>query len=222
VLLLDIEGTTTPITFVHDVLFPYARTRLPDFIAVHRGQPDVLDAIARLRAEHTADARAGVGVPDWPDSDDRGLVRYLEFLMDRDRKSPGLKVLQGLIWDEGYRRGDLHGVVFDTVVPAMRRCRAAGKRIAIYSSGSVLAQRLLFSTTPDGDLTTMIDGFFDTGVGAKVEPASYSRIASLLGVAPGEILFLTDATAEVTAARAAGVQAVIVTSPSVFETISGV
>jgi enolase-phosphatase E1 len=142
--------------------------------------------------------------------------------MDRDRKSPGLKVLQGLIWDEGYRRGDLHGVVFDTVVPAMRRCRAAGKRIAIYSSGSVLAQKLLFSTTPDGNLTTMIDGFFDTGVGAKVEPASYSRIASLLGVAPGEILFLTDATAEVTAARAAGVQAVIVTSPSVFETISGV
>lgn len=220
VLLLDIEGTTTPLAFVHDHLFPYARRRLATFLAAHRPDPAVRDAIDRLRAEHDADARAGAAPPGWSGDDDAGLLAYLECLMDRDRKSPGLKALQGLIWEEGYRRGDLHGELFDGVAGAMRRWRAAGKRIAIYSSGSVLAQRLLFSTTPAGDLTEIIEAFFDTGVGAKIEADSYRRIAASLGVAPGDIVFLSDAPAEIAAAAAAGVHGRLVRDPSIFDIVA--
>jgi enolase-phosphatase E1 len=219
VLLLDIEGTTTPMAYVHDQLFPYARRRLGTFLAAHRGEAAVLEAIASLRTEHETDQRAGAHPPPWTGENDAAAVAYLEFLMDRDRKSPGLKALQGLIWEDGYRRGDLHGELFEGVAAAMRRWHAAGKRLAIYSSGSVLAQRLLFSTTPDGDLTTIIDAFFDTGVGPKVEAESYRRIAAALRVSPGDILFLSDAPAEITAASASGVDARLVTEPSVFATV---
>lgn len=219
VLLLDIEGTTTPIAFVHDHLFPYARHRLGAFLAAHRADPPVLDAIERLRVEHDADVRSGATPPSWTGNDDAALVAYLEFLMDRDRKSPGLKALQGLIWEEGYRRGDLHGELFDGVAAAMRRWHAAGKRLAIYSSGSVLAQRLLFSTAPDGDLTAIIEAFFDTAIGAKVDAESYRRIAMALRVAPDEIVFLSDAPGEIAAAESAGLAARIVTDPSIFSAI---
>ena len=168
VVLLDIEGTTTPISFVHDVLFPYAR--------------------ARIGAEwHAA--------------------------MDRDEKSSELKRLQGLIWEQGYRAGELHGEVFPDVAPAIRRWRAAGLRVAIYSSGSELAQRLLFGSTPDGDLTPLIDGFFDTSVGAKKVAASYGEIARRLGCDPREMLFVSDISAELAAAREAGCQVVLSVRP---------
>jgi enolase-phosphatase E1 len=212
-ILLDIEGTTTPITFVHQILFPYARARLGAFMATHRGDPPVVDAVARLRREHAADVSAGGEPPAWREAGLDGLVAYLEWLMDRDRKSTGLKALQGLIWEEGYSRGDLRGLVFDDVPGAMRRWHAAGRTIAIYSSGSVLAQRRLFQTTADGDLTTIIDGFFDTGVGAKVDRGSYERIAAALQVAVGRILFVSDATAELAAARQAGCQVRLATRP---------
>jgi enolase-phosphatase E1 len=205
-ILLDIEGTTTPITFVHRVLFPYARARLGAFVLPHRGDPAVVEAVARLRREHAADVSAGAEPPAWPEAGLDGLVPYLEWLMDRDRKSPGLKTLQGLIWEEGYSRGELRGLVFDDVPGAMRRWHAAGRKIAIYSSGSVLAQRRLFQTTADGDLTTIIDGFFDTSVGAKVDRGSYERIAAVLDVAGDRILFVSDVTAELSAARQAGFQ----------------
>lgn len=166
--LLDIEGTTTPISFVHDVLFPYAR--------------------ARIGAEwHAA--------------------------MDRDDKSGELKRLQGLIWERGYRAGELHGEVFPDVAPAIRRWRDAGLRVAIYSSGSELAQRLLFGSTPDGDLTALLDGFFDTTVGPKKTAASYAAIARRLGCAPREILFVSDVTAELAAAAEAGCQVVLTLRP---------
>ena len=213
-ILLDIEGTTTPITFVHQILFPYARQRLGGFVSAHRPDPAVVEAVTRLRREHAADAAAGMDPPAWPPGPDQdGLVAYLEWLMDRDRKSPGLKALQGLIWEEGYSRGELRGLVFDEVPGAMRRWRAEGKTIAIYSSGSVLAQRRLFQTTPAGDLTTIIDGFFDTSVGAKVDRESYERIAAALGTAPGRILFVSDVTAELSAARQAGCQVRLATRP---------
>jgi enolase-phosphatase E1 len=213
-ILLDIEGTTTPITFVHQILFPYARQRLGAFASAHRRDPAVVEAVARLRREHAADTGAGADPPAWLDERDQaGLVAYLEWLMDRDRKSPGLKALQGLIWEEGYSRGELRGLVFDEVPGAMRRWRAEGKKIAIYSSGSVLAQRRLFQTTPDGDLTTIIDGFFDTSVGAKVDRESYERIAAALGTAPGRILFVSDVTAELSAARQVGFQVRLATRP---------
>ena len=212
--LLDIEGTTTPITFVHRILFPYARARLGAFASTHGRVPVVVEAIARLRQEHAADVSAGAEPPAWPDGPGvDGLVAYLEWLMDRDRKSPGLKTLQGLIWEEGYSRGDLRGLVFDDVPGALRRWHAAGRKIAIYSSGSVLAQRRLFQTTTDGDLTTIIDDFFDTSVGAKVDRGSYERIAAALQVAPDRILFVSDVTAELSAARQAGFQVRLATRP---------
>jgi enolase-phosphatase E1 len=133
--------------------------------------------------------------------------------MDRDRKSPGLKLAQGLIWEDGYQGGELRGQVYDDVPPAMRAWRDAGLDIAIYSSGSELAQRRLFESVPDGNLTPMIRAFFDTRVGAKVEPASYVRIAEALGRAPGEILFVSDVTRELAAARAAGLQVVLSLRP---------
>jgi enolase-phosphatase E1 len=204
-ILLDIEGTTTPITFVHQVLFPYARRRLGVFASAHRGDAEVVEAIARLRGEHAADRSAGREPPAWPHEPGvDGLVAYLEWLMDQDRKSPGLKTLQGLIWEAGYSRGELRGLVFGDVPGAMRRWHAAGKKIAIYSSGSVLAQRRLFQTTADGDLTTIIDGMFDTSVGAKVDHGSYERIAAALDVRADRILFVSDVTAELAAARQAG------------------
>jgi enolase-phosphatase E1 len=204
---LDIEGTTTPIAFVHQILFPYARQRLQPFLSVASPEPAVGEALTQLRAEHAADERAGAGPPAWaPGGPPVRAVPYLEWLMDRDRKSPGLKALQGLIWEQGYRLGELRGLVFEDVGPALRAWHAAGKIIAIYSSGSVLAQRRLFETTADGDLTTLIRGFFDTGVGAKGDPTSYARIAGTLGVAAHRLLFISDVTAELAAARAAGYQ----------------
>lgn len=213
-ILLDIEGTTTPITFVHQILFPYARQRLGSFVSAHRRDPAVVEAVAWLQREHAADAASRANPPTWPvEPDQDALVAYLEWLMDRDRKSPGLKALQGLIWEEGYACGELRGLVFDEVPGAMRRWRTEGKTIAIYSSGSVLAQRRLFQTTPAGDLTTIIDGFFDTSVGAKVDRESYERIAAALDTAPGRILFVSDATAELSAARQAGCQVRLATRP---------
>ena len=131
---------------------------------------------------------------------------YVEWLMDRDRKSPGLKLLQGRIWEGGYRAGVLKGEVFSDVPPALQRWRDAGLDVAIYSSGSELAQRLIFGSTAYGDLTRFISRFFDTAVGAKGAPASYRRIAAELGRAPDRLLFISDVTTELDAASAGGMR----------------
>jgi enolase-phosphatase E1 len=149
--------------------------------------------------------------------------------MDRDRKSPGLKLLQGQIWDGGYRSGELRGVVFPDVVPAIRRWHDAGIRVAIYSSGSVHAQRRLFESTAEGDVTPLISAFFDTDIGPKTAPDSYVRIAGALGAAPGRVLFVSDVTAELSAARSAGLPVLLSSRPGnaaqpdapAFETITG-
>src|SRR5262249_40281373 len=133
-------------------------------------------------------------------------VPYLEWLMDRDRKSPALKLLQGLIWERGYQAGDLHGIVFDDVPPAIRRWRGAGLRIAIYSSGSELAQRRLFESTTPGNLASSLSGFFDTSVGPKQSADSYHAIASALQVPASDVLFISDVTRELDAARTAGLR----------------
>ena len=134
---------------------------------------------------------------------------YLTWLMDRDRKSPGLKELQGQIWEAGYQAGVLHGQVFPDVPAAIRRWRALGLAVAIYSSGSVLAQRRLFESTREGDLTPLFSGFFDTAVGAKVSAGSYTTIAARLNCAPRQVLFISDVTAELRAARDAGMQVLL-------------
>ena len=178
-IVLDIEGTTTPIAFVYDVLFPFARAHLREFLQNPINAARLREPLQRLHEEWLVDPDHGPpeGGPYVPEE-------YVESLMDRDRKSPGLKLLQGLIWEDGYRAGVLKGEVFADVPPALQRWRDAGLDVAIYSSGSELAQRLIFGSTADGDLTRFISRFFDTAVGAKSAPASYRRIAAELGRAP--------------------------------------
>jgi len=212
VVLLDIEGTTTPIAFVKETLFPYARQRARAFLAAHGDDLDVRRARDLLVAEHTRDLERDAPPFASPKSID-ALVDYVAWLMERDRKSPGLKMLQGEIWEQGYQSGELRGLVFGDVAPAIRRWHDAGLRVAIYSSGSELAQRRLFESTTDGDLTPLLSAFFDTRVGAKVESASYARIASALGVTSSMMLFVSDVTRELAAAREAGVQVVLSLRP---------
>jgi len=215
--LLDIEGTTTPIAFVHDTLFPYARAHLDAFLAAEFDSPLVADVVRRLEAEHREDEARGEPVPPWR-TDTRDLLRqslrgYLRWLMDRDRKSPGLKLLQGEIWELGYQDGELRGEIFGDVAPALRRWHEAGIEIAIYSSGSELAQRRLFESTPHGDLTPLFRAFFDTAVGAKREYESYGRIAASLEREPGTIVFISDVAQELAAARRAGLAVLLCVRP---------
>jgi enolase-phosphatase E1 len=213
VVLLDIEGTTTPIAFVHNVLFTYARTRLNAYLRAHVAEDELRGVIATLRVEWLEDARTKQEPPPWALADMPAAARYLEWLMDRDRKSPGLKRLQGDIWRAGYRDGTLKGEVFPDVPPALKRWKAAGVDVAIYSSGSVAAQKMLFGTTTYGDLTPFLSGFFDTAVGPKIASDSYYRIASSVGCETSGLLFLSDAPAELAAARAAGCHAVLTVRP---------
>ena len=183
-ILTDIEGTTTPISFVHTVLFPYARARLPQFCA----QPHaVLDEVA--------DKNPG-----------RPVLDTLLDWMDADAKVTALKTIQGLIWAEGYGSGELIGDLYADVPPALRRWSKAGLRLYVYSSGSEASQRLIFGHSKDGDLTPLFQGFFDTRVGAKRESASYRVICRGANIAAPEFLFLSDIEAELDAAADAGLQ----------------
>lgn len=207
-LLLDVEGTTTPVSFVYETLFPYARANMKEYLSRHLSSHEVRADIALLREEHAADSSRGLDPPALGDgsSDDssESLLAYLYWLMDNDRKSTPLKSLQGRIWEEGYRAGRLRGEVFPDVPRAFERWRASGREVAIYSSGSVLAQRLLFAHAEPCDLTRFIRAYFDTEVGPKREPQSYAKIAAALGRPPAEVLFISDVVGELDAARAAG------------------
>jgi enolase-phosphatase E1 len=218
VVLLDIEGTTTPIAFVLETLFPYARRALEPFVRDRIDRPEFAAIVPSLRRDWRNDLARGESPPEWPEhaSDQQqiaAIAGYAAWLMDRDRKAFGLKELQGLIWERGYQEGALRGEVFPDVPEALRRWHASGVTIAIYSSGSALAQQLLFRSTPFGDLTPYLDAYFDTSVGAKRDPESYRRIAARLGKAPQRMLFLSDAPQELEAARAAGCRAVLCVRP---------
>ena len=212
--LLDIEGTTTPISFVHDVLFQFARQHLDEFLNTERDSSQHADIVRRLTAEHAEDVTRGEAPPARGGADDETWVaEYSRWLMDRDRKSPGLKLLQGLIWERGYRAGQLCGQVFDDVPPAIRRWQEGGIEVAIYSSGSELAQRRLFESTEAGDLTPFITAFFDTAFGAKIAAGSYRTIARALERDPANIVFVSDVTTELSAARTAGLQVLLSLRP---------
>lgn len=216
--MLDIEGTTTPVDFVYRVLFPYARAHLQEFVARHFRDPEVRDDIARLQAEHRADSGGGLGPPPWradtAEDETASAIAYVQWLMDADRKSTGLKSLQGKIWETGYRTGELRGRVYPDVPPALMRWSGQGRDICIFSSGSVQAQRLLFSCSNAGDLTGCIRAYFDTTSGPKTEAPSYRRIAATLERAPQEMLFVSDVVAELDAARQSGMRtALCVRSP---------
>src|SRR5215475_12154258 len=183
-ILLDIEGTTTPISFVYDVLFPFARKHLNAYLP----RTDLTD----LKQEYDEDVQNGLQPPSWVE----GPVCYVEWLMDQDRKSTALKKLQGEIWRAGYEKGELHGEVFPDVPPALERWHRQKIDVRIFSSGSILAQRLIFSTTKAGDLTRFLRGYFDTTTGPKNEASSYEQIANEFGLAAGDIVFVSDVTRE--------------------------
>lgn len=213
-ILLDIEGTTTPIEFVHQTLFGYAKEHLVEFLERSSDVPEVHAHIVALRSQHAIDRAKGEEPPAWlsdsPEVEKIFAARYGSWLIERDSKIAPLKQLQGLIWREGYQSGRLKGLVFPDVPAALERWRERGLALCIYSSGSVLAQRLLFRTTELGDLTKYIVHFFDTQVGIKTDPASYQRIASLTDILPEQFLFLSDVSGELDAARSSGMRAVLV------------
>ncbi len=214
--LLDVEGTTTPIEFVHTILFPFARARVQAFLTRHAARPEVRADVALLRAEHAAEP-SGPPLPPPPPpwrEDLSSVVAYVHWLMDRDRKSTGLKSLQGKIWEAAYRQGEVRGQVYADVAPALARWKGQGRDIAIFSSGSVQAQQCLFAHSTAGDLSSFIRAYFDTTTGAKTAVRSYERIAAALEQAPSHVLFLSDVVAELDAARQAGLEtALSVRSP---------
>lgn len=209
-ILLDIEGTTTPIDFVFKTLFPYARLRLGPFLRERGSKSEVRADIEALRAQHRADSAANLNPPGWIDTSAalelESANAYGLSLMDRDSKCSPLKSLQGKIWQEGYAKGELHGEVYPDVPPALARWSSQGKIIAIFSSGSVLAQKLLFGSTAAGDLTRFVRAYFDTTVGPKNASESYRKIVERLSVAAPGILFISDVAKELDAAREAGMQ----------------
>ena len=213
VILLDIEGTTTPIDFVYKTLFPYASHKLESFLREHARHPEIASLIEELRAQHELDERNGLQPPGWlEDSEEarlRSSVEYGQWLIARDSKCAPLKSLQGKIWQQGFESGELRGQVFPDVPVAFERWRRKEKIICIYSSGSVQAQQMLFRTTPSGDLTSYILQFFDTRVGVKTESESYKKIAASLAHTPREFLFVSDAVKEIEAAQSAGMQAIL-------------
>lgn len=198
-ILLDIEGTTTPIDFVHKTLFPYSEARISRF--VHANYNSLAAEIAQIEFERVAD----VEYPGHLDNaSPNSISDYLEYLIGLDRKSTPLKTIQGKIWQEGYESGELMSDIFDDVPRAFERWRSEGRTIAIYSSGSILAQKMLFSYTNHGDLTPYISAYFDTNSGHKRDAESYRHIAERINFEPGEILFISDIEDELDAAKEAG------------------
>ncbi|MEO5626740.1 MAG: acireductone synthase [Dokdonella sp.] len=194
-ILTDIEGTTSSISFVKDVLFPYARERLPAFVVTHTDNPDVQHWL------HEAAKEAGL-----VSATQQEIIDLLLSWIDADRKSTALKALQGMIWKDGYTSGEYRAHVYPDAANQLREWHAIGKKLYVYSSGSVPAQKLLFEHTEAGDLTSCFSGYFDTEVGAKRDAESYRRIAVAIGSAASEILFLSDIVEELDAARTAGMQ----------------
>ena len=190
-ILTDIEGTTSSIAFVTQTLFPYARAAMPTFVAAHaRELAPLLDEV---RAAEPGDA-----------------VETLRRWIDEDRKATPLKTIQGRIWAEGYASGAFKGHVYPDAARALRAWRDAGRRLFVYSSGSVEAQRLIFRHSDQGDLEPLFSGWFDTTIGPKREAASYVRIAEAIGEEAQAILFLSDVQAELDAAVGAGLRAALI------------
>ncbi|XP_054812706.1 probable bifunctional methylthioribulose-1-phosphate dehydratase/enolase-phosphatase E1 isoform X1 [Prosopis cineraria] len=218
---LDIEGTTTPISFVTEVLFPYARANVGRHLSTTYDTPETQDDIKLLRSQVQNDLEQGIaGAVPIPSDDARkeeviaALVANVEAMIKADRKITALKELQGHIWQTGFEGKELEAIVFDDVPKALEKWHALGKKVYIYSSGSRLAQRLIFGNTNYGDLRKYLCGFFDTKVGNKRETSSYVEIFESLGVdKPSNILFLTDVSQEATAAKSAGLEVVISVRP---------
>jgi len=213
--LLDVEGTTTPIDFVYKVLFPYALAHAEQFLKQHLSAPDVHADLEALRKENMADARLGAPLfhNEAPQAEVQSALAYMTWLTAQDRKLQPFKSVQGKIWEEGYRSGRLQAQVFADVPPALKRWQEQGKSICIFSSGSVLAQKLLFAHTVAGDLTGHISGYFDTTTGGKTKAESYRKIAAALQQKSSAMIFISDVTAELDAAKSADLQTLLCVRP---------
>jgi enolase-phosphatase E1 len=195
-ILTDIEGTTSSIAFVHDILFPFSRRHLASYVAAH--EADLTAILAEVRAE--------LGDPAL---DTAACIAALEAWHDEDRKIAPLKDLQGLIWAQAYASGEIHGHIYPDAIAGLRRWHERGIALAVYSSGSVAAQKLLFGHSDYGDVTGLFSAHFDTAIGAKREAEAYRRIAQALGLPPSEVLFLSDVEAELAAAQEAGLAVIL-------------
>ncbi|XP_072031741.1 enolase-phosphatase E1-like [Amphiura filiformis] len=223
VVLLDIEGTITPITFVHDILFPYIRKHLSDYLDKHWKEAECQQDVEALRQLAAEDTKAGTpGAITIPAASDdskerkniiQAVIESVNWLMDADRKVTALKQLQGHMWKDGYVEGALMGQVYEDVVPILEQWKRARKDIYIYSSGSVGAQKLLFGYSTYGDLLYLFSGHFDTKIGMKVEADSYHKIAEEIKCQPEDILFLTDVVREAKPAEEAGLNVALVIRP---------
>ena len=202
-ILTDIEGTTSSISFVKDVLFPYARDALPGFVREHGQREDVRHWLDAVAIEYGAIER---GV----DFGDDAIVEILQRMIDEDRKHIALKALQGMIWGDGYRSADFTAHIYPDAAASLRDWHAAGYPLAVYSSGSVPAQKLFFGHTDAGDLTALFGGWFDTEVGHKRDADSYREIARRLGRDASDIVFLSDVVEELDAGREAGMRTVLI------------
>jgi enolase-phosphatase E1 len=192
-ILTDIEGTTSAVSFVFDVLFPYAARHLPDFVRQNAGRTDVAEQLGAVRRDSQE-----------PDADVERVIAILLGWIAEDRKATPLKALQGMVWEQGYQAGQLKGHVYPDAVQALKDWHQQGYRLFVYSSGSIQAQKLIFGCSEAGDLSPLFSGYFDTTSGPKREAQSYKRISEAMGIAPGEILFLSDIVQELDAARDAG------------------
>ncbi|XP_038072544.1 enolase-phosphatase E1-like isoform X2 [Patiria miniata] len=220
VIVLDIEGTTTPITFVKDVLFPYVTEHLEDYLDDHWEEKKCQDDVRALRdqANLDKDLEGVVTIPEDIQGDSssskmsvkEAVMQSIRWLMAADRKVTALKQLQGHMWRSGYKDKTLVAQVYSDVLPAIKQWISDGKKVYIYSSGSVEAQKLLFGHTDNGSLLELFSGYFDTKIGSKVEKESYLKIAAEVGSEPGQILFLTDVTREALPASQAGLKTAIV------------
>ena len=196
-ILTDIEGTTSSIDFVHQVLFPYAGDRIGDFVREQRDDPEI--------AAILDDARSAAGAPN---ADIESVISQLRQWIAEDKKVTALKSLQGRLWERGYVNGDFTGHVYDDAVICMREWFEAGLSLYVYSSGSIQAQQLLFGHSDAGDLRPLFSGYFDTRVGQKRDSSSYREIATMIAVPADDILFLSDVFEELDAARDAGMATV--------------
>ena len=211
VILLDIEGTVSPLAFVHDVMFPYARARLDSHLATHWNEPAVQAAVEQMARDAGHASFAQWCPPSTPP--ESFAADEARKLMDADVKATGLKMLQGLIWEQGFRDDALRSTLFDDVPSALQAWHAAGIDLRIYSSGSVHAQKLFFAHTDAGDLTSFFSGYYDTTIGSKREAASYTAIAADCQTDAKDILFISDVVAELDAAREAGLQTMLAIRP---------
>ena len=223
--LLDIEGTVADVRFVYDVMFPFVREHLREFLNAQWNSPAIQSSLALLAIDtgldpdnvpwinhHRAFESHPKGQPN-PGSEISekqvdAVVATVNALMDRDSKTTGLKSLQGLVWESGFRTGKLRAKVFPDLVPALDRWKRAGINLRIYSSGSILAQKLFFAHTTVGDLTPYFSGHYDTTIGSKKEPDSYLKIAQDLKLSPTQVIFFTDVIGEIEAARKAQMQVI--------------